>query len=137
MNGPLSATGSTIGVLVFWVVAVAVIGIPAYVVGERRRVESPWLAFVPLVGPYIVILRSIGRSGWLSLLMLIPLIDIVFGIWLAFTVPAAHRRETAWGIAFIIPLVDLVAFYVYAFTLEETRAAGAPPGEIGDPTALA
>jgi hypothetical protein len=34
-----------------------------FVVGQRRGVDSPGIAFVPFVGAWIVILRSIGRSG--------------------------------------------------------------------------
>ena len=134
MNELLFANASAVGAVIFYVILIAIVGIPAYVVGERRRVASPGLAFVPLVGPYIPILRSIGRSGWMCLLAIIPLVNIVFGIWLAFTVPAEHGRTRWWGLAFIIPVLDFFAFYAYAFTLARANAAdSAPAGYGGSP----
>ena len=94
------------------------VGIPAFVVGSRRRVSAPGLAFVPLVGPYIVILRSIGQSSWMCLLAVLPLVGLVFGVWLAFVVPSGHGRTKWWALPLLIPLVQFATFYVYAFTLE-------------------
>jgi hypothetical protein len=110
--------GSELVLLLFVVV---VVGIPAFVVGQRRGVESPGIAFVPLVGAWIVILRSIGRSGWLSVLALIPLVALGLYIWVAFTVPAEHGRTRWWTLPFLVPGANIVAFWVYAFTL--TQAA--------------
>ena len=101
--------------------------VPAYVVGRRRGVSNPGIAFVPLIGPTLVILWSIGRSGWLCLLGLVPLVALVFDIWLAFVVPAEHGRTRWWALAFLTPLVQFAAFYVYAFTLQEAREAEAMP----------
>jgi hypothetical protein len=97
--------------------SVVLVGVPAFVVGERRQVEAPALAFVPLVGPWIVILRSIHRSGWLAILALIPIVSIGLGIWAAFTVPAEHDRTRWWALPFLLPGINIVAFWVYAFTL--------------------
>ncbi len=94
-----------------------VVGVPAFVVGQRRGVEAPGIAFVPLVGAWIVILRSIGRSGWLAVLALIPLVSLGLYIWVAFTVPAEHDRTRWWTLPFLIPGANIVAFWVYAFTL--------------------
>jgi hypothetical protein len=99
--------------LAFWIVG----SIPAYVVGKRRGLRHAGEAFIPIVGPTIVILRSINRSGWLCLLGLIPLVALVFSIWLVCVVPGDHGRSKAWILPFLIPLVNLVAFFVYAFTL--------------------
>ena len=114
----------TIGVIIYIALGIIIPGIPAFIVGQRRGVESPGLAFVPFVGPILVILWSIGRSGWLCLILFVPLANIVFEIWVAFVVPQTHGRSGWWTLWFIIPLVNIVAFYWYAFTLEpETSAA--------------
>jgi hypothetical protein len=111
--------------IVLLVLVLVVLPIPAFVVGRRRRVKSPGIAFVPYVGAWIVILRSIGRSGWLAVLAVIPLVSWIFGIWAAFTVPSEHERTRWWALPFLIPGVNLVAFWVYAITLEPTPAAPA------------
>jgi hypothetical protein len=92
--------------------------IPAYVVGKRTGVRAPGIAFVPLmVGPYIVILRSIGRSGWLCVLGFVPVVGLIFDIWLVSVVPTAHQRTRWWVLPFLIPVIQFAAFFAYAFTL--------------------
>ena len=71
-----------------------------------------------VVGPSIVLLHSIRRSGWLCLLGLIPFASLVFFIWLACVIPVDHGRSRWWILALLIPGVNVVAFYVYAFSLE-------------------
>ena len=83
--------------------SVVFVGVPAFVVGQRRGVEAPGIAFVPYVGAWIVILRSIGRSGWLAVLALIPIVALGLYIWAAFTVPAGHERTRWWALPFSSP----------------------------------
>jgi hypothetical protein len=97
--------------------------IPAFIIGRRRRVRRPGVAFVPIFGPWIVILRSIGRSGWLAALVPIYVVGFILGIWLAFKLPAEHERSRWWTLALAIPAVNLVGFYAYAFTLKEQVVA--------------
>ena len=106
--------------ILFYVVVGGIIpAIPAYVAGRRLGVGHPGVAFVPVVGPVIVALHTIRRSGWLCLLGLIPIASFFFFIWLAWIVPGEHGRTQWWTLAFLIPGVNLVAFYVYAFTLAQ------------------
>jgi hypothetical protein len=99
------------------------LSVPAYVVGQRRGVTSAGVAFVPFVGPWIVILWSIQRSGWHVLLIVIPVVNVIFAIWVALTVPSEHGRTRWWALAFLIPNVNFVANWVYAFTLETDSTA--------------
>jgi hypothetical protein len=93
------------------------LGVPAYVVCSRRHVPLPGLAFIPLVGPWIAILRSIRVSALATLLAVIPLVSIVFSIWAAFAIPSRHGRSALWTVWFILPLLNIVGFWFYAFTL--------------------
>ena len=90
-------------------------GVPAYVIGQRRAVGSPGVAFIPGLGPFIVLLWSIGRSGWLCLTFLIPFVNIAVGIWLLFALPRSHGRTLWWVLGLLVPL----GMYVYAFTLRQ------------------
>lgn len=107
----------------------------AFIVGKRRGVRRPGIAFVPLFGPWIVILRSIGTSLWWILLLLIPYVGLGFVIWAAFVVPARHERTRWWTLPFLIPVVNVVAFIVYALTLTPVPAGS---GDVPDasPSAL-
>jgi hypothetical protein len=107
-----------LALVVYWVAP----AVPAFVIGRRRGLTHAWVAFIPIVGPTIVILRSINHSGWLCILGLISPISLVFYIWLVFVVPRDHGRNRWWTLPFLIPLVNLVAFFFYAFTLNPTSA---------------
>lgn len=114
--------------LLLLALVVLVPGIPAFVIVRRRRAAEPGLAFVPLVGPYIAILRAIGTTAWWSILGLIPYVNFGFQVWLAFVVPGRHGRTRWWALPLIVPGVNLLAYYAYAFTLErlvEPAAASA------------
>ena len=84
------------GLLFIVVVLFVVISIPSYVTGRRRGVRDAWVAFIPIVGPTVVLLWSIDRSGWLCLLGVVPLVGLVFSLWLLFSVPAHHGRTRWW-----------------------------------------
>jgi uncharacterized membrane protein YhaH (DUF805 family) len=101
-----------------WIAAWLLGSIPAFVIGIRSGVASPIAAFIPIVGPIIVLLHSIKRSGWLCLLALIPLVGLIFAIWLVFVLPREHGRTGWWTLFFLIPLVNLIAYYAYAFSLD-------------------
>jgi hypothetical protein len=111
---------SGVGVLLVLIVFYVAVSLPAYIIGTRRGVESPGVAFIPLVGPTIVMLWSMEESGWLTLLTLVPLVNLVFSIWLYFAMPNRHGRTRWWGaVILFIPIIGLV---VYALTLEEGAA---------------
>ena len=113
--------------LVFWIVG----SIPAYVVGKRRGLTHAGEAFIPFVGPTIVVLRSVGRSGWLCLLGLIPLVGLVFSIWLVCIVPGDHGRSKGWIVPFLVPGVNWIAFFAYAFTMTPVRPSGSTSFAVG------
>jgi hypothetical protein len=97
---------------------IAVIGgIPAYVIGQRRAVVNTWVAFIPLVGPIIVLLWSIHRTAWLVLLLVIPFVNLAFAIWLLSALPRNHGRSLLWVLGLILPF----GIYLYAFTLASSH----------------
>lgn len=110
---------------VFFVVY-CVLVFPIYVIGRRCGLRNPWAAFIPLLGPWIVLFEAIGRSGWFSLLAFIPNVGaLVVLIWTAVELPAKHSRTRWWTLPFIIPGVNLIAYWFYAFTLPRPAAPAA------------
>ena len=87
------------------VIVVVYVGfsLPAYIVGSRSGASSPWIAFIPVFGVLIVLLRVIGQSAWLALLALIPyvggLVLDISGLPSRFrsdtTAPAGGRRRSS------------------------------------------
>ncbi len=105
--------------LIFLFVFVAA-ALPAYIVGVRRGVNDSWLAFIPFVGVWIVLLRSAGTSGWWTAIILVPYLGgLGLFLWLAFTIPKRHERSGWWTVAFIV--VPVISYWVYALTLSDLR----------------
>jgi hypothetical protein len=93
-------------------------GIPGYVLAKRRGLRNPLVAFVPFVGLWIVLFESIGRSGWLGLLAFVPYVGLlVLPLWTGIEMPAHHGRTRWWTAILAIPVLNLVGYWVYAFTL--------------------
>jgi Family of unknown function (DUF5684) len=92
--------------------------VPVYVIGRRRGLKNPWAAFVPLLGVSIVLLEATGRSGWLALLVFVPYAGaLVLLLWTAVKLPAHHGRSRWWTLGLLVPSVNVLAYWFYAFTL--------------------
>lgn len=104
-------------IVVVLALAAVVPGVPAFVIAQRRGLSNPWVAFVPLVGLWIVLCEATGQSGWVALLALLPMIGFVISLWMAFAVPVAHGRSRLWTLALLVPGLNLLGYWVYAFTL--------------------
>ena len=109
---------SSLALILLIVGVFVVLVFPVFVIGQRRGVRNPWVAFVPLLGVWIVLFEAIGKSGWYSLLAFIPYVGaLVALIWTAVELPAHHGRSRWWTLLLIIPGVNLLAYWFYAFTL--------------------
>jgi hypothetical protein len=96
--------------------------IPGYVLAKRRGLGAPAVALIPVVGLWIVVFRSIGWTGWLlgvlvGLVVLTPYLGLVVTAWAGVQVPAVHRRSRWWSALLAIPILNLVGYWIYAFTL--------------------
>jgi uncharacterized membrane protein YhaH (DUF805 family) len=104
-----------------WVLLVGVfcaLVFPVFVIGRRRGQQNPWAAFIPLLGVWIVLCESIGRSGWFSLVAFIPTVGpLILLLWTAVEIPGRHSRSRWWTLALVIPGVNVIGYWFYAFTL--------------------
>jgi hypothetical protein len=94
-------------------------GVPAYVIAQRRGIKNARLvAFFPVFGFWIIIFESIGRTSAFSALALIPYAgDLILSVWTAIEVPSRHGRSRWWIAGLIVPGLNLIAYWAYAFTL--------------------
>ena len=107
--------GEILALLVAWVLVFG----PAYVMCDRRGTGEAWVAFIPFVGVWIALLRSVGTTGWWTLITLVPLGGLGLALWLAFNIPHRHGRSGWWTAAFVF--VPIVSWWAYALTLFDTR----------------
>jgi uncharacterized membrane protein YhaH (DUF805 family) len=105
--------------LILLVVAVFIaLVFPVFVIGRRRDLRNPWVAFIPLLGVWIVLFEAVDKSGWYSLLAFVPYVGtLVLLIWTAVELPSNHGRSRWWTLLLMIPGVNLVGYWFYAFTL--------------------
>ena len=116
--------GSIALFLLLLVTVMGIVGTPVFVIARRRGLRNPWVAFIPLLGIWIVLCESMGRSGWLSLLVFVPTFGVLLlDLWTAIEIPAHHGRSRAWTLALLVPGMNIVGYWVYAFTLRDDRAA--------------
>ena len=100
-----------------------VFGIPAYVVGKRSGVPDPGVAFIPLAGPYIVLLRASRISAWWTFLVLFPYLGaLALDIWIAIVLPRENKRDQWWTLPLLVPGINVIGYWIYAFTLKERDA---------------
>ena len=106
------------GLIFVFVALFVVLVFPVYVIGRRRGIKNPWVAFVPFLGVWIVLFETIGKSGWYSLLAFVPYVGgLVILIWTAVELPTRHDRSRWWTLPLIIPGVNLLGYWFYEFTL--------------------
>jgi hypothetical protein len=114
----MEVAGVVLMMIVVVGVALCVAGIPGYVLAKRRGLRNPIVAFVPFVGFWIVLFESLGKSGWLGMLAFVPYVGfLVLPVWTGIEIPAHHGRTRWWTAILAIPLLNLVGYWAYAFTL--------------------
>jgi hypothetical protein len=112
------------GFIFAFVAIYVVLVFPVYVIGRRRNIKNPWVAFVPVLGPWIVLFETIGQSGWYSLIAFVPYLGgLVMLIWTAVELPVRHDRSRWWTLPLIFPGVNIVAYWFYALTLPRNAAS--------------
>lgn len=114
-------------------VALSIFGVPAFVIARRRGLRYPWMAFLPIFGVWIVLCEAMGKSGWYALLIFVPYGLGALGLlaWTAIELPLRHGRSRWWTGALIVPVVNVIGYWWYAFTLSRDEgAAPVNPGQL-------
>jgi len=100
------------------------LGVPGYVIARRRNLRFPFLAFLPFVGLWITLFRSVGKGGWpfallvSALIIVVPFVGLVgVSVWTGLEVPPRHGRSPRWKLPLVVPVLNVLAYWPYAFTL--------------------
>lgn len=85
------------------------------VIAQRLNVENAWLAWIPIVNLYTLVMAA-GRPAWWFILMLIPVVNLIVMI-VAWMDIAGRLGKPKWvGILVIIPVVQLILPGYLAFS---------------------
>ena len=76
------------------------------VLARKTATDGAWMAWVPILN--LILMCRIGRqSGWLVLLLLVPLVNIIVLVWLWMAIARVRGRAPMLGLLMVIPLVNL------------------------------
>ena len=74
--------------------------------------QPGWAAIVPIYNIYIM-LKIGGKPGWWLLLMLIPVVNIIFGIWMINMISKSFGKDEGFTVGLI--LLGIVFWPILAF----------------------
>jgi hypothetical protein len=89
-----------------------------FTMARRLDVPYPWTAWIPLVQVWTFVTAA-GKQWWWILLLFVPLLNIVVGIYLWICITENLGRNKWLGLLMLVPLVNLVFIGVLAFSRPE------------------
>lgn len=94
-------------------------------IAHKTGTSHAWMAWVPILNLYLVC-KVAGKPGWWMILLMIPFVNIVFGIIAWMRIAEARGFASFWGVLAIIPLANFVAQGYMAFGESHGSHAGRP-----------
>jgi hypothetical protein len=104
-----SSSGSSAGVLLVYLVILVVTIVAMWKIFEKAG-QAGWKAIIPIYSS-IIQLRIIGMSGWYVLLYLVPLVNFIFAIYVAYKLALCF----GYGIGMTILELLWVGFLILGF----------------------
>ena len=91
------------------------IAICVQMIARKTNTPNGWLAWIPIANVYLLC-KLAGRSGWWTLAVFVPILNIVMMIVWWWSV-AEKRNKPGWlGILMIIPVVNFIVLGILAFS---------------------
>lgn len=118
MDDSASAAGGIIGALFGLVIGIGVYLFFCYclkIIVEKMGGEPGILIWIPIL-QYIPILNAVGWETWKIVLLLIPLVNIVFGVLLMLEVLKKRNKPPIAILGMLIPCVNIFFLPWLAFS---------------------
>ena len=85
------------------------------VIARKTDTDGGWMAWVPVLQLYLMC-KVAGLPGWTVLLMLVPIVNLVFMIYLMMKVAEATQKPGWVGVLSVVPVVGMFVFPYLAFS---------------------
>lgn len=86
------------------------------VIGGKLNVPNAWLAWIPIANIWVMC-RAAGKPGWWVILFFIPLVNLIFGIWVIFAIPPRLNKSRWLGLLVFLPVLGALLYSgILAFT---------------------
>jgi hypothetical protein len=108
-TGGTSSSGIGFVLIALYIVLIVVI-FAAYWKIFVKAGQAGWKAIIPIYST-VIMCRIVGLSGWYTLLLLVPLVNIVFAIYLAYRLALSFGR----GIGTTVLLILGIGYLILGF----------------------
>jgi len=89
-----------------------------FLIAKKLDVPAPWTAWIPIVQIWTIVACA-GKPWWWILLLLVPIVNIVIGIYLWVLITENLGRNKWLGLLMLVPIVNLVFLGILAFSKSE------------------
>ncbi|MBS4000103.1 MAG: hypothetical protein KGZ71_06445 [Desulfobulbaceae bacterium] len=103
------------GSMVIWVILLLIVIVSFWKIFEKAG-EPGWAALIPIYN-IIIMLKIVGRPIWWIVLLLIPFVNIIFGIILYLDLAKSFNKGTGFAVGLI--LLSIIFLPILAFDSSE------------------
>ena len=104
-----------LAVIIAVVVIYIITSLSLYKIAQRTNTKDAFLAWIPIANLYLLTQIAL-RPAWWIVLMLIPIVNIVFGILIWMDISKRMGKPDWWGVIIgIVPVVDFIFMLMLAF----------------------
>jgi hypothetical protein len=89
-----------------------------FLIAKKLNVPAPWTAWIPIVQIWTIVACA-GKPWWWILLLLVPVVNIVIGIYLWVLITENLGRNKWLGLLMLVPIVNFVLLGILAFSKSE------------------
>jgi hypothetical protein len=122
------------GILLVWIIVSSLIGLAMYVytalaymkIAQKLNHPNPWFAWIPILN-IVLHFQLAGMSGWYTLLMLVPIANIVVYIIALMNICEKRGFEKLLGLLYLVPVANLILLGILAWKKEENTQTKTTP----------
>jgi hypothetical protein len=126
-------TAAALGILVVFGIIAAVFAVIGIVIMWKffaKAGQPGWASIIPIYNVYVLV-KIAGRPGWWTLLVLIPIVQIIPLIFISLDIAKSFGKDTVFGIVGLF-LFSIVGYAILGFGNAQYRG---PAGLAGAPKA--
>lgn len=106
----------------------AYVGYPLFLIGQAFDLNHRWMAFVPVLG-YFVLTSAGQTTHWSLALLLIPLVNIIVLPYLWARVCDESGQSEARGWLTLVPILNIIMHWVISTSAVRTMAPRPQPSQ--------
>lgn len=109
-------------IIIYLVIAIAAI-VAAWKIFEKAG-QKGWKAIIPIYST-VVTCRIVGLSGWYTLLVLVPIVNFIFAIYLAYKL----AQSFGYGVGMTILELILIGYFILGFGSAKYQGPSVKPAK--------